>query len=92
MHAVDLADGADAVRHPGPALSGAHAYPAPRGGDVSVGEARRYARHHGGRGFDADETAIVEPVDPIHAYAAAEQGMPTIRNDGMLPDMGRMDG
>ena len=43
VHAVDLADRADAARGPGLALTGRHAHPVERGGDVGVGPARRHA-------------------------------------------------
>lgn len=49
-------------------------------------------RHHAGRDLDADEATVLTPIDALHAHAAAKQGVPTVMNDGMLPDMGRMDG
>ena len=44
---VNLADGTDAGRRPGLALTGADAHPIERGGDIGVTETRRHARHHG---------------------------------------------
>jgi hypothetical protein len=62
------------------------------GARCSVEHPFRDHHHDAGRDLDADEATVLTPIDPFHAHAAAEQGMPTIRNDGMLPDMGRMDG
>ena len=62
------------------------------GARCSVEHPFRDHHHKAGRDLDADEAAIMAPIDALHAHAAAEQGMPTVMNDDILPDMGRTDG
>jgi hypothetical protein len=39
-----------------------------------------------------DEAARLTTVGPLDPDATAEQRVPAIMDDGVLPDMGRMDG
>ena len=48
-----------------------------------------------GKHLDVDEApriAIVHPLDPDAARAMTEERMPMVMDDGILPDVGRMDG
>ena len=49
-------------------------------------------RHDAGQHLDVDEPARLTVVDPLDTDATAEQRMPAIMDDSILPDMGRMDG
>jgi hypothetical protein len=62
------------------------------GARCSVEHPFRDHHHDAGRNLDADEAAILAPINALNAYTATEQGVPTVMNDGILPDMGRLDG
>jgi hypothetical protein len=62
------------------------------GARCSVEHPFRDHHHNARRDLDAREAAILALIDALHAHAAAEQGMPTVMNDDILSDMGRMDG
>jgi hypothetical protein len=62
------------------------------GARCSVEHPFRDDHHDAGRDLDVDEAPILASIDALHAHAAAEQGVPTVTDDGILPDMGRMDG
>ena len=49
-------------------------------------------RHDAGQHLDVDEPARLTVVGALDPDATAEQRMPAIMDDSVLPDMGRMDG
>jgi hypothetical protein len=49
-------------------------------------------RHDAGQHLDVDEPARLAVVGPLDPDATAEQRMPAVMDDSVLPDMGRMDG
>jgi hypothetical protein len=48
-------------------------------------------RHDAGQHLDMDEPARLTVVGPLDTDATAEQRMPPIMDDSVLPDMGRME-
>ncbi|TFL17277.1 hypothetical protein [Jannaschia formosa] len=80
---VEIAKGAERC----PRLAERHA-----GAGSRVEHPFRDHHHDAGRDLDADEATVLTPIDALQAHSAAEQGVPTVMNDGILPDMGRMDG
>ena len=48
-------------------------------------------RHDAGQHLDMDEPARLAVVGPLNTDATAEQRMPAIMDDSVLPDMGRME-
>jgi len=48
--------------------------------------------HDAGQHLDVDKLARFTVVRPLDTDATAEQRVPAIMDNGMLPDMGRMDG
>ncbi len=49
-------------------------------------------RHDSGRHLDVDEPTRRPVLARLNAESPAVQRMPTVVNDGILPDMGRMNG
>lgn len=48
--------------------------------------------HDAGQHLDVDEPTRLTVVGPLDPDPTAEQCMPAIMDDSVLPDMGRMDG
>ena len=53
---------------------------------------RGHHSHDAGQHLDVDEPTHLAIVGPLDSDATAEQCMPPIMDDSVLPDVGRMDG